>query len=88
MAEINTYPLQHQLLPSKSVQTVVCRQKQNNAIIGFSAYFRLGQFFEIIIQLPHLLRYYYVSLSVNFSHTLFVIPTMLHTKIQSHCDTV
>lgn len=31
MAEINTYPLQHQLLPSKSVQTVVCRQKQNKA---------------------------------------------------------
>lgn len=31
MAEVNTCPLQHQLLPSKSIQTVVCRQNQNIA---------------------------------------------------------
>lgn len=62
--------------------------KNKTKLIGFSAYFRLWQFFEISIQMPHLLHYSCVSLSVNFSHTLFVIPTMLHTKIQSHCDTV
>lgn len=87
MAEINTYPLQHQLLPSKSVQTVVCRQKQNKAN-WIQRLFSIVTIFQISIQMPHLLHYSCVSLSVNFSHTLFVIPTKLHTKIQSHCDTV
>lgn len=73
--------------PVISVQTVVCRQKQNKAnwiqrLFSIVTIFRNQYSNATFIAL-------FLCLSVRkFQSHPFVIPTKLHTKIQSHCDTV